>query len=292
MATLKMNSLKRATICTILFATIAAQSACAFKDWGKVRLYVRPAASSSEKTAARLIQDGDRAGALKFLNSSLKSEPNNTHLLLMRAQVHEMFLDEDSAAADLSKLINLKTNPDELFTAIDICDRIDEVDVGVQLGNKFIRENGLKNPHAQLSTGRMQVKRKQYAEAEKLFLSILSTGILTDYATHDLMRLYAVWKKPLKSIERSAVAIKQHTAYGAGTLLSIRMLRGDALCDLGRYKEALNEYNICIKASETTRGAYAARARAYDGLGMKRQAAQDRQTQARIDGMDTEHFQL
>lgn len=255
----------------------------AFKDWGKVRLYVRPGATGAEKIATRMINDGNRADALKFLNNSLKAEPNNVHLLLMRAQVHEMFLDEDAAAADLTKLITAKVAPDELYTAIDICDRIDEVDVGVQLGNKCIRENGLKNPFAQLQTGRMQVKRKAYPEAEKLFLSIVNTGI-KDYATHDLMRLYAVWKKPQKAVDRSSVAIKESTAYGAGTLLSIRQLRGDALCDLGRYKEALVEYNHCIKGSETMRGIYSCRARAYAGLGMNKEAELDRKKQAKLDG--------
>ena len=136
--------------------------------------YIPNDASSEEKRIATVAAQGNPTEALALANKAIEREKDIARLLLIRIQLSEILLQEEKVPDDFRHLVNLPIGEDALVNAIDLADRLDEIESGIKLGDRYLKDYGTHIPQAILLTARMNSKLKRYSRAEQLLLLIIN----------------------------------------------------------------------------------------------------------------------
>lgn len=283
-----LSKIRAASILLLLTAVILfGNSPCsAFREWGKIDIYVPKNASPLEKSIIRLAESGKPDEALLLTNKAIKSEKNIAGLLLIRIKLYGLLLQDEKVTADLKQLLNLPLECDQLYHAVDMADSHDEIEIGIQLGQRYIKEFGTAIPQPTLLTARMYSKLKQYDKAEKLLLLIIGNPMFSDFSYPELSRVYVYWNKPEKLIAIATTALNKPKSLTEKSKIVLRTMRAQAYLETAKYKEALGDYNILIAKAPELRELYKLRAKALTGLGQHKLAEADRQKQKELDNLD------
>ncbi len=258
----------------------------AYKDWGKINLYLPESATNQEKRIAKIAASGNAAEALALTNKGIASDKRIAGLLLIRIKLSEALLQEDKIHADFNRLVTLPLDEQELNHAIDLADQLEEIENGIKLGQRYLKDYGTRLPQPVMLLSRMYIKLKQYDKAEKILFLILDYPGMRDFTYTDLTRLYVHWNKPEKLIATASKALKNRHWMTPKSIMILHTLRGHAYLETKKYKEALDDYNFLIAQASSLPEVYSLRAQAYAGLGQNKLAEADRQKQKQLDFTD------
>ena len=258
----------------------------AFKDWGKLNLYLPEDATADEKKIAMIAAAGNATEALAETNKAIKSKKDIARLLLMKIELSEKLLQEESVKTDFQKLLPLPMSQTALFRAVDLADHLDELEVGTKLGDRYQKEYSKYSPIPILLNARMNSKLKQYNRAEQLLLPILNNPSMRSFTYPELARVYVGWNKPEKLIAMSKAGLSNPTWFTEKTKVTLLTLRANAYLETGKYKEALADYNLLIAKAPSLPALYTLRAKALTALGENKRAEADRLKQKQLDAAD------
>jgi tetratricopeptide (TPR) repeat protein len=258
----------------------------AFKNWGKINLYIPNDASSEEKRIATVAAQGNPTEALALANKAIKREKDIARLLLIRIQLSEILLQEEKVPDDFRHLVNLPIGEDALVNAIDLANRLDEPEIGIKLGDRYLKEFGTHIPQAILLTARMNSKLKRYSRAEQLLLLIINVPVMRNFTYPELARAYVCWNKPEKLIALTTTGLNNAKWFSPKTRITLLTMRANAYRETGKYKESLVDYNLLIAQAPNLPEIYNLRAKTLTALGQSKLAAADRLKQKQLDAMD------
>ena len=257
-----------------------------YKNWGKIDIFLPNDATNQEKYIAKLAAEGKANEALELTSKAIAKDKRIAGLLLIRIKLYEALLQDDKINADFNKLVTLPLNASELYRAIDLADCLEEVENGIKLGQRYLKEYGTKIPQPMIMLSRAYIKQKEYDKAEKTLFLILDNPGMRDFTYVDLTRLYVHWNKPEKLIASSSTALKNPQWFTPKSLMILHNLRGHAFLETKKYKEALSDYNYLIAQAPSLPEVYKLRAQAYAGLGQNKLAEADRLKQKQLDLME------
>ncbi len=258
----------------------------AFKDWGQINLYLPPDATDDEKRIARIAAAGKPTAALAETVKAVKGKKDVARLLLMKIELSERLLQEENVRTDFQQLLTLPMSQNSLFRAVDLADHLDELELGIKLGDRYQKEFGTSTPIPILLNARMNSKLKHYNRAEQLLLPILNNPSMRSFTYPELARAYVGWNKPEKLIALAKTGLSNPKWFSEKTQVALLTLRANAYLETGKYKEALADYNLLIAKAPSLPALYTLRAKALTALGENKRAAADRLKQKQLDAAD------
>jgi len=258
----------------------------AFREWGKINLYLPNDATDDEKRIARLAATGTPTEALEEIVKAIKSKKDVARHLLMKIELSERLLQEENVRTDFQQLLPLPMSQACLFHAVELADHLDELEVGIKLANRYQTEYSTSSPIPTLLNARMNIKLKQYNRAEQLLLPILDNPAMRSLTYPKLARLYVCWNKPDKLIALTNAGLKNPKWFSEKTMVTLLTLRANAYLETSKYKEALADYNLLIAKAPNLPALYTMRAKALTALGENKRAEADRLKQKQLDAAD------
>jgi tetratricopeptide (TPR) repeat protein len=287
-ASTKLASTAAALTLSVLLANtwLYCSATPAFKNWGKINLYLPNDATSEEKRIATVAAQGNPTEALALTDKAIKSEKDIARLLLIRIQLCEILLQEEKVPEDFRHLLNLPIGEDALVNAIDLADRLDEIESGIKLGDRYLKEFGTHIPQAILLTARMNSKLKRYSRAEQLLLLIINVPVMRNFTYPELARAYVCWNKPEKLIALTTTGLNNPKWFTQKTRITILTMRANAYRETGKFKESLGDYNQLIAQAPNLPEIYNLRAKTLTALRQNKLAAEDRLKQKQLDALD------
>lgn len=287
-ASTKLASMTAALTLSVLLANTRHDCSAtpAFKNWGKINLYIPNDASSEEKRIAAVAAQGNPTEALALANKAIEREKDIARLLLIRIQLSEILLQEEKVPDDFRHLVNLPIGEDALVNAIDLADRLDEIESGIKLGDRYLKDYGTHIPQAILLTARMNSKLKRYSRAEQLLLLIINVPVMRNFTYPELARAYVCWNKPEKLIALTTTGLNNPKWFSPKTRITILTMRANAYREVGKFKESLADYNQLISQAPNLPEIYNLRAKTLTALGQNKLAAEDRLKQKQLDALD------
>lgn len=250
----------------------------------KVKLDARLASTEQERAIVKLAGKGHIELSLKECESGLKKRPKDSHLKLLKAQILRYLVRDDEVVKLLTELRSA-TDLDcrELDSAADTALGVDDLD----LAKFYARKAVALYPEALSATPLLKLGSAlndsgEYAEAEKAFLKAVAVD-KGSASLESMIYFYKARKKPDLVVKYCKMALERDSDPNSLTVVRHHNFRGQALLELGKFKEALTDFNYCIEKAPHRSEPFRLRAQVYEKLGQKALAASDRKRADEID---------